>query len=284
MASLLKLVATPLGNVNDISLRAIDAIKNADAIFAEDTRHSLKLVNTLGLTLKEGCRLISCDAHKELKRIEVIIEKLTANENVVFLSDAGCPTISDPGSLVVQGIIKAGLGVEIIPGPSAHSAALMGAGVDTTRFAFLGFLPQKTSHRKSMIIGSANAGLALVFYESPLRVSKLLAELHDYLGERRVVVARELTKVFETFHRGALGSMLSPPFIEKGECVVVVEAGKPVEVTQTKERETELIDFITLEAEKGSSSKDIARDAATTFGLKKKAAYDLVLKTLKSHE
>lgn len=282
MASLLKLVATPLGNVNDISLRAIDAIKSADAIFAEDTRHSFKLIQALGITLKKNCRWISCDAHKEVKRIEVVVEKLNANENVLFLSDAGCPAISDPGSLLVQGVIQAGLSVEIIPGPSAHLAALMGAGVDTTRFAFLGFLPRKISHRKALIVAAANAGLALVCYESPLRLTKLLAELHEYLGERRVVVGRELTKVFETFHRGHLGAMLTPSFIEKGECVVVVEAGKLTAQIPIKDHQNELLDFIIEENADGKSAKDIARSAALSFGLKKKAAYDLVVKTVKS--
>ena len=224
MSSSLKLLATPVGNVNDISLRAIDAIKTADAIFAEDTRHSLKLINALGLGLKPFCRLISCDAHRETRRIDLIVEKLRAKENVLLLSDAGSPCISDPGSLLVQGVVNAGFGVEVIPGPSAHVAALMGAGVDTTRFAFLGFLPQKTVQRKRLICGSAGLGLALVIYESPLRVSKLLDELHVLLGEQRVVVARELTKAFETFHRGVLGHDLMPLFVDKGECVVIVEA------------------------------------------------------------
>lgn len=283
MSSVLKIVATPLGNVNDISLRAMEAIRSADAIFAEDTRHSLKLITALDLELKPHCRLISCDAHKEQKRIEVIIEKLRAQENVILISDAGCPTISDPGSLLVQGVIEAGLGVEVIPGPSALTAAIMGAGVDTTRFAFLGFLPQKESARKDLVLSSAKAGLALVIYESPLRVSKLLDELHSLVGARRVVVARELTKAFETFHRGLLGSALVPPFMEKGECVVVVEAQKPLKATM-EDQHDDLVAFINDRAGAGISAKDITREAALHFGLSKNEVYDVVNRMMKGEQ
>ncbi len=280
MATMLQLVATPLGNVNDISLRAMDAIKRADTIFAEDTRHSLKLITALNLELSPQCRWISCDAHKEKKRIDVVVEKLRANERVILLSDAGCPTISDPGSLLVQGVIDAGFGVEIIPGPSALTAALMGAGLDTTRFAFLGFLPHKEKARKELIELSVKAGLALVIYESPLRVSKLLAELFALLGERRVVVARELTKAFETFHRGALGADLTPPFLEKGECVVVVEAHKPTKAS-LEDQQDEFEQFVLARNKAGSSAKDIVREASVHFGLSKNAVYDQVTKILK---
>lgn len=276
MSTSLKLVATPLGNVNDISLRAMQAIKTADAIFAEDTRHSHKLISVLGLELKPSCRMISCDAHKESHRIDAVVEKLRAGENVLFLSDAGSPTISDPGSLLVQGVIDAGFSVEIIPGPSAHVAALMGAGVDTTRFAFLGFLPQKTSQRKHLICGSADVGLALVIYEAPLRVQKLLAELHEFLGDRRVVVARELTKAFETFHRGKLGEALAPAFIEKGECVVIVEAQK-LKAATLDDKVDDLKAMVEKMLAEKKSAKDIAREASAALGLKKGDVYAYVL-------
>ncbi len=280
MATKLKLVATPLGNVNDISLRAAVALRSADAIFAEDTRHSLKLINALDITLKPSCKMISCDAHKEVRRVDIIVEKLRAKENVLLISDAGSPTISDPGSLLVQGVIEAGFEVEIMPGPSAHVAALMGAGIDTTRFAFLGFLPHKLSHRKALVTAAANAGLAVVIYDSPLRVVKLLSELHEYLGARRVVVARELTKAYETFHRGILGAELSPPFMEKGECVVIVEAHRPQSATLEEQHDKlhELVQRMVLE---NKSAKDIACEASAALGLKRNDVYDFVLKQMK---
>lgn len=283
MTRKLKLVATPLGNVNDISLRAIQVIRCADTIFAEDTRHSLKLFNALDIALKPGCRLISCDAHKEVRRTQIIVEKLHAGDEVVFLSDAGSPTISDPGSLLAQGVIDAGFEVEIIPGPSAHVAALMGAGVDTTRFAFLGFLPHKASQRKALIMGAAQVGLAVVIYESPLRVLKLLDELHALLGARRVVVGRELTKAFETFHRGHLGAPLVPAFIEKGECVVIVEAQKP-QAASFDDQQDELKAMITRLHGDKKSAKDIAKEVSLVLGLKKSDVYDLVMQLLKKND
>lgn len=274
MASTLKLVATPIGNIRDISLRAIDEIKRADAIFAEDTRHSLNLFTALGINLKPQCRLISCNSHSEEQRIAVVSERLLANEQVIFISDAGCPVVSDPGSLLVQGLVNLGFLVEVIPGPSAHSAAIMGAGIDTTRFAFLGFLPQKKLARKKIIESAARAELALVFYESPKRVLALLAELHEILGDRRVVVARELTKIHETFHRGVLGVPLIPPVMEKGEVVVVVEAG---ELAISVQNEQSLAQFIESELQKNLSAKNIANLAAVTFNIPRKVAYKMVL-------
>lgn len=280
MMASLKILATPLGNVRDISVRAMDELKKADVIFAEDTRHSLNLIVALGIELKPSCRLVSCYAQNEKQRIEPVIERLLANERVVFMSDAGCPTISDPGSFLVEGVVKHGFRVEIIPGPSAHTAALMGAGLDTARFAFLGFLPKRKTTRKNLILSAANADLALVFYESPVRVNDLLKELYDLLGERRVVVARELTKIYETFHRGLLGSAaLNPPFIEKGECVVVVEAKKSAPLCSTSDQE-DITNFIKKAKSRGDSAKDIAKAIALHFNLKKKEAYALVLKTL----
>lgn len=273
MASSLKLVATPLGNIRDISLRALDEIKRADAIFAEDTRHSMNLINALGISLKPHCRLISCNSHSEEHRISVVAERLLANDQVIFISDAGCPVVSDPGSLLVQGLLAQGFLVEVIPGPSAHSAALMGAGINTTRFAFLGFLPQKKLARKKIIESAAKAELALIFYESPRRVLALLAELHEILGARRVVVARELTKIHETFHRGVLGAELNPPVIDKGEVVVVVEAGE----LEPLGDEESLAQFIKCELIKDVSAKDIASLTAETFNISRKDAYKMVL-------
>ncbi|HXW52591.1 MAG TPA: 16S rRNA (cytidine(1402)-2'-O)-methyltransferase [Myxococcota bacterium] len=275
MATRLKILATPIGNIRDISLRAMDEIKRADVIFAEDTRHSLKLIQALNIELKPDCRLVSCDAHKERDRIDVVIARLLANDQVLLISDAGCPTISDPGSLLVQGVLQKGLAVEVIPGPSAHSTALMGAGIDTTRFAFLGFLPQKKTARKKLIESAASAGLALVIYESPLRVLELLDELFLLLGARRVVVARELTKLHETFHRGVLGSPLDPPVVEKGECVVVIEAGDKTK--EKSEQAQDIGEFIETQLAQGESAKDVAKLVAAMFNMKKKTAYDLVI-------
>lgn len=278
MAASLKIIATPLGNIRDISLRAIDAIKQADLILAEDTRHSLKLIEALNISLKPQCRLISCDSHKEKQRIAVVLERLQANDSVVLLSDAGCPTISDPGSLLIEGIIAAGFKPEIFPGPSAHTAALMGAGLDTTRFAFLGFLPQKISLRKKLIIAASEANLALVIYEAPHRIQELLDLLFELLGSHRVVIARELTKIYETFHRGRLGETLDPPLVEKGECVIVVEAGAKPRSQPVVEQDEAIKQYILKVFDQNKSTKEIARLVALEFKIKKTTAYDWVQK------
>lgn len=276
--SKLKVIATPIGNLGDISRRAIDEIARADLILAEDTRSALKLINFLGIGLKPETRIISCHSQMEEHRAQVVAERLRAKDNVVLLSDAGCPVISDPGSLLVQGVVAEGFDVEVIPGPSAHSAAIMGAGIDTTRFAFLGFLPQKGGVRKKLILCSAEAGLALVIYESPLRVGDLLKDLFDLLGPRRVVVARELTKLFETFHRGHLGQQLVPPLVEKGECVVIVEAGPLGKINIEEDHDTLLRDFIMLKIDENCSTKDIVKAVVSQFNIKKSDAYNLVIK------
>jgi 16S rRNA (cytidine1402-2'-O)-methyltransferase len=273
MPAALKILATPIGNIRDITLRAIDELKTADILLAEDTRHTKNLLQALGISLKPSARLISCNAHRERERAELVGEFLQQNLNVVLVSDAGTPAISDPGSLLVQAIVAAGFLIQPIPGCSALSASLMGAGIDTTRFAFLGFLPKKKSSREKIILKAADANLALFFYESPLRVLDLLQELFNLLGPRRVVVARELTKLFETFHRGVLGSPLSPDFIEKGECVVVIEAGE-LALQQDNKIQQDISDFINSS---NLSSKDLAKLLVQKFKLKKKDAYNLVL-------
>ncbi|MCA9507102.1 MAG: 16S rRNA (cytidine(1402)-2'-O)-methyltransferase [Myxococcales bacterium] len=272
----LKIIATPIGNLGDISSRAISSISSADVILAEDTRSARKLISFLGINLKSQSRIISCHAQIEEQRAHVVEECLKANEQVVLLSDAGCPVISDPGSLLVQAVVKAGFEVEVIPGPSAQSAAIMGAGIDTTRFAFLGFLPKKNSQRKKLFQSTAACGLALVIYESPLRVKNLLDDLFEALGPRRVVVARELTKVFETFHRGVLGQELKPSLVEKGECVVIVEA-QDVERSVSNDEKESVVELIKKRSEQAFRTKDIVKELVDNFNIKKNQAYDMVI-------
>lgn len=280
----LKILATPIGNLGDITQRARDELKHADIILAEDTRHTGQLLKALGIERKAGARLISCHAHREVERAAFVLASLANNERVVLVSDAGSPAISDPGSLLAQAVIKGGGTIEVRPGPSALTAALMGAALDTTRFAFLGFLPKKKSLRQKLVMGTATAGLALVFYEAPSRVEKLLEELYLLLGARRVVVARELTKIFETFHRGLLGAVLEPPFIAKGECVVIVEAGPVAEAKPTESQKDELSRVIEEGLSLGMSSRDLSHSLVVRFSLKKKAALNLVLQAINAKE
>lgn len=276
----LTIVATPIGNIKDISLRAIDIIKEADVILAEDTRHTKNLIKSLAIELKTHCRLLSCDSHKEKLRIDLVLRHLHKEENIILVADAGCPTISDPGSLMIQAVINAGFLINVIPGPSAHSTALMGAGINTTRFVFLGFLPLKKTARQNLLSKNFNNGLALVIYEAPHRLKKLLAELYTLLGKKRVVVARELTKIFETFHRGFLGEELNPPLVYKGECVVIVESDDNFNIKNIDN--DELILFIKNKLKTNCKSREIINVLMSEFNMHKNDAYDLILTVKKS--
>ncbi len=270
MAGVLRIVATPIGNLKDISERAKEILAESSLILAEDTRHSGHLLAALGITKP---RLVSCNQHNELERAPVVRERLALGENVALISDAGAPAISDPGGRLVDAIAKEGYRVEAIPGPSAVIAALMGAGLHTHRYVFLGFLPKKGKERTRLIEDAMRAGFALVIYEAPKRVNDTLVDLHALCGPRRVVVARELTKQFETFHRGLLGGELTPPFVALGEAVIVVEAGDAAKALA----EIDPLERIQTYFAQGLSKKEIAKRIARELRMSGADAYKLVL-------
>lgn len=276
MIGTLKVLSTPIGNIKDISLRGIEELKSAKFIFAEDTRHSLALFSALGIDLK-GVKLISCHSYNERERINLVKEKLLESEDVVLISDAGCPTISDPGYILIKSLIDLGFSVKVIPGVSALTAAMMGSGLDLARFLFLGFVPRTLGARKKLLLQAKDTGFSLIIFESASRIAALLDELFALLGSRKVVVARELTKVFETFHRGMLGAPLSPPIIEKGEMVVLIEGGEIIKEIDEEEMEK----FIILQKGCGQSNKDIIKLIQEKFKINKNIAYDVVLKICK---
>jgi 16S rRNA (cytidine1402-2'-O)-methyltransferase len=264
----LSIVATPIGNLSDLSARAIEALRAADVVCAEDTRHTKPLLARVGAT---RARLVSVHAHNERERAPEIVEFLRAGQRVCFVSDAGCPGVSDPGSRLVEAVVAAGVIVEVLPGPSALTAALMGAGVDVARFAFLGFLPRKGKERETLVKGALDAGFGVVLYEAANRTDDLLVDLHALCGARRVVVARELTKLHETFHRGVLstdgGRALSPPLVDKGEVVVVVEAG------EVQAQKAPPVELARLAADPSLSPKEKARRLAEAWGISVREAY-----------
>lgn len=279
MAGILRVVATPIGNLQDFSPRALDALKSSTVILAENISHSRKLLTALKVNLK-NIRLLSCSQHQEESRIKETIEGLKRGEIISLISDAGAPTISDPGGRIVEAVIASDLNIEVFPGPSAVIAALMGAGIICTRFAFLGFLSKKAKERETMITDAQNAGLALVIYEAPNRVLKTLDDLLKWCGPKRVVVARELTKKFETFHRGILGQELKPEWINKGEAVIIVECGE--KKTKTKLDPNNLDKQIeTILQNKILSLREMAKIIATKSGISSKEAYTLILKQRK---
>jgi 16S rRNA (cytidine1402-2'-O)-methyltransferase len=219
-AGTLYLVATPIGNLEDITLRALRVMRECDVVAAEDTRHSGRLLNHFGISKP----LLSYFQFNEARRSEEIIERLRRDEKVALVTDAGSPGISDPGERVVKAAIAAGFRVESVPGACALVAALTVSGLPTDEFHFIGFLPHKSGQRRNKLESLKSFDGTLVLYESPYRIEKLLGELGEVFPERQVVLARELTKKFEEFLRGKPGELLAIAKKRslKGEFVVMV--------------------------------------------------------------
>jgi len=218
--STLYLVATPIGNLEDITLRALRVLKECDIVAAEDTRHSGQLLKHFDISKP----MLSYFQFNEAKRSEEIIERLRRGEKVALVTDAGSPGISDPGERVVKAAIAAGFRVESIPGPSALVAAITASGLPTEEFHFIRFLPHKSGQRRNKLESLKAFEGTLVLYESPYRVEKLLGELNDVFPERQIVLARELTKKFEEFLRGKPAELLAVAQKRslKGEFVVLI--------------------------------------------------------------
>jgi 16S rRNA (cytidine1402-2'-O)-methyltransferase len=222
----LYLVATPIGNLEDITLRALRTLRECDAVAAEDTRHSGQLLKHFGISKP----LLSCFQFNEARRSEQILERLCAGQKIALVTDAGSPGISDPGERVVRAAIAAGLRVEAVPGASALVAALTASGLPTDEFHFLGFLPYKSGQRRRELERLKGVAGTLVLYESPYRIEKLLTELSEVFADRQVVLGRELTKKFEEYLRGtpaALLELLKQRSL-KGEFVVLVAGQGPL--------------------------------------------------------
>lgn len=271
MTGILKVIATPIGNLSDLSPRAAAALRAAPLILAEDTRRARILLEHVGGT----GRPVSCHQHNELERVSVALERLRAGDDVAFVSDAGAPSVSDPGGRLVEAIAEEGLPVEVIPGPSAIIAALMGAGLDLSRFAFLGFLPRRSGARRAWIERIPRE-LGLVMFEAANRVADTLSALHEVLGARRVVVARELTKRFETFHRGRLGAPLAPAFVDRGEVVIVVEAESPGEGPEAAVGSLDVAGLMELRNDTTLKPKERAKALARRLGVSTQDAYRMV--------
>lgn len=221
----LYVVATPIGNLSDLTLRALDTLRSVSLVACEDTRHSGRLLKHHEI----HSQLVSLNEHNEARRIPDFIAQIEAGKSIALISDAGTPTVSDPGQRLVQAIVSAGLRVEPIPGPSAPIAALSASGLATTPFQFGGFLPHKKGARLKELTSATERDCTSIYFESPYRIVdslRMLAKIHP---ERRVVVAREITKRFEEFQRGTASFLLThfenhPP---KGEICLLIESNQP---------------------------------------------------------
>lgn len=265
---ILYLVATPIGNLEDMSPRAVRILKEASLIAAEDTRHTGKLLKYFEIQTP----ITSYFEHNKLNKLDFILEKLSSGD-VALVSDAGTPAINDPGYELVRAALASGFDVVPVPGPSAPLAALTVSGLPTDSFLYLGYLPHKTSERHKSIGLVANVTYTLIFLESPYRVVESLEDLLSVLGDRRICVAREMTKMFEEYWRGTVSGAVehfkSQP--ARGEFTLVVE-GKPRDASE-KWTEEQLSAAIETGVKSGKSAKDLSSDLAIQSGWNKKEIY-----------
>ena len=273
------MVATPIGNLQDITLRALEILKAVDAVAAEDTRHTSHLLTHFGIRKP----LVAVHEHNEMKAANQLAARIQAGDSVALVTDAGTPGISDPGAVVVKACHEAGLSVIPIPGPSAVIAALSAAGVIASGFTFHGFLPTTASQRKRVLTNLKTFDTALVFYEAPHRVLESIADMAAVLGaERSFVIARELTKTFETIHRCRLQEAASwlaeDANRQRGEFVLIVEPAPTVEVPTISEETLRVLKLLLAEL----PLKQAVKLAADITGTKKNALYDLALQLQES--
>ncbi len=273
MSGVLYIVATPIGNLADIGQRAEETLKVVDLIAAEDTRHSARLLKHLGIKNK----LISLHEHNEKTRIEKLVEKLTAGTNIALISDAGTPLISDPGYALVKAVHEAGLKVSPIPGPSSIIVALSGAGIPTDQFSFYGFLSHKNKERMDKLRAIKNQFGTLVLFESSHRIVRLLEQLMEVFPGRHIVVAKELTKVYERFLRGTAAQLLAmfaaDISLSKGEFVVLIDNPDNIIARELNQEDIDLLRLLKTEL----PLKKAVLLASKISGKKKNALYQLAL-------
>ncbi len=264
---MLTLVATPIGNLSDISARAVEAIAAADAVYCEDTRRALQLMNHLGLKKT----LVSCHGHNERSRAAEVTDRVRNGEEIVYISDAGMPGISDPGAALTEACVRESLPFTVVPGASAVLTAAVLSGLPCGTFSFFGFLPRENRERKRTLERIAGCGHLAILYESPHRVADTLRELLGLLGDRPAALLRELTKKFETADRGTLSSLAERYGREepRGECVIAVLCPERREAEESGEADA----VIRAALEAGLSARDAASVAAALPGVSRKDAY-----------
>ena len=268
------LVPTPIGNLGDITLRALEVLKSVDLIAAEDTRQSLKLLNHFNIKKS----LISYHKHNEQGKSEELIERVRNGENIAVISDAGTPGISDPGGIVLKKCIENGIDVEVLPGATAFTTAIIYSGLDTSAFIFRGFLPRENKEKKEFVESLKDRRETIIFYESPYRVIDTLTFLKENFGNRNIAVCRELTKLHEEIYRGSLEEAICyfNDNIPKGEFVLVLQ-GKSLEEIRNenvaKWEDMSIKDHIIYFINQGMSKKDAIKQVSKDRELPKSEVY-----------
>lgn len=272
--SVLYVVATPIGNLQDITLRALEILRNVDAIAAEDTRNTTRLLNHFAIAAK----LIALHEHNEYQAASRLIEMLQSGKSVALVSDAGTPAVSDPGAYLVAKVREAGIRVCPVPGANAAISAFSAAGITAPHFLFYGFLPHTASERKRELAALKATPHTLVFYESPHRILASMTDLREVLGgARTVTIARELTKIFETIHTCSLEEALdwleADPNQQKGEFVLLVSGAEVAPAEGVGEEAQRILQLLLAEM----PLKQAVKLAAEISGEKKNALYELAL-------
>lgn len=275
MSGILYLVATPIGNLEDITFRAINILKEVDLIVAEDTRHTLKLLNHYEISKP----LISYHRHNEEIKVEGLIEKLKEGQNIAVVSDAGTPAICDPGEVIVKKALKENIKVIPIPGACAFVNALVASGLDTKEFVFYGFLSINKKIRKEKLEQIKKENKTIILYEAPHKLKNTLEDLEEILENRKIVIARELTKIHEEFIKGTAKEILEKYTEPKGEHVIIIEAN-PI---KQEDEEKLKINNMTIEEHykyyenKGFSKNEIIKKIAKDKGVNKNEIYKLFI-------
>lgn len=280
MAGKIYLVATPIGNLSDISMRAIETLKNVDIIACEDTRNTIRLLNHLEI---KG-HLTSYHEYNKIDKAYELCEKVKEGNNIAFVSDAGMPAISDPGYELVDIAYKEGLEVTVVPGASAVVSALAISGISSRRFAFEGFLPADKNEKKEILTELSQESRTLILYEAPHRLLKTLKELFEYMGDRNIAIVREITKLHEEVLRGKLADIIADYESEKiairGEYVLVIEGKSLLEKREERQKSFEEISirehyekYIAEGMDKKEAMKAVAKDR----GIQKRDVYKELL-------
>lgn len=270
MKGKLYIVATPIGNLEDITLRAINVLKEVDFIIAEDTRHSLKLLNHLEISKP----LISYHRHNEENKTEDILNKIEEGKNIALISDAGTPVISDPGEFIVKEAIEREIEVIPIPGACAIITALMAAGVNTRNFTFYGFLSVNKKIRTKELEQIKDNNNTVILYEAPHKIKNTMQDLENYVDDRKIVIARELTKIHEEFIRGTIDEIKDKLQNPKGEYVIIIDKNENInENEENKLRELSIEEHYKYYEKMGLEKKEIIKKIAKDRQVAKNEIY-----------
>lgn len=270
----LYIVGTPIGNLDDITIRAVNTLRNVDVILAEDTRQTLKLLNHFEISK----HMISYHRHNEDDKIEKIVEILNSGKNLALVSDAGMPIISDPGQNLVKYLVKNNYDIEVVPGVTALITAIVKSGLNSTRFTFEGFLSVNKKQRKERLKSLVNETRTMIFYEAPHKILSTLKDMYEYFGNRDICIARELTKIHEEYRytnfKDAIINIEENGI--KGEIVLVISGASEDKINEEKNKEIEQINSLELVKEymkNGDTKKDAIKKVAKLKGVNKDVVY-----------